>query len=42
MRNWARTGDIDEFKKGLPKMATDKSSKYKVSDEKILEFMSLL
>ena len=42
MRNWARTGDIDEFKKGLPKSATDDKSRYKVSDQKILEFMSLL
>ena len=42
MRNWARTGDIDEFKKGLPKSATDDKSRFKVSDQKIKEFMSLL
>ena len=35
MRNWARSGDIDEFKKGLPK-------KHKLSDEQILSFMALL
>ena len=42
MRDWARTNNLDEFKKGLPKMATDKSSRYRVSDEQILKFMSLL
>ena len=42
MRNWARTGDIGEFKKGLPKSATDDKSRFKVSDQKIKEFMSLL
>ena len=42
MRNWARTKDLVEFKKGLPKMATDDKSRYKVSNEEILEFMSLL
>ena len=35
MRNWAREGDIDEFKKGLPK-------KHKLKDEQILKFMTLL
>ena len=35
MRNWARDGDIDEFKKGLPK-------KHKLSDEQVLLFMALL
>ena len=35
MRNWARSGDIDEFKKGLPK-------KHKLSDEQVLLFMALL
>ncbi len=35
MRNWARSGDIDEFKKGLPK-------KHKLSDAQILLFMALL
>ena len=35
MRNWARDGDIDEFKKGLPK-------KHKLSDAQILLFMALL
>ena len=35
MRNWARDGDIDEFKKGLPK-------KHKLSDAQILLFMVLL
>lgn len=35
MRNWARDGDIDKFKKGLPK-------KHKLKDEQILEFMALL
>ena len=35
MRNWARSGDIDEFKKGLPKSN-------KLNDVQILEFMALL
>ena len=35
MRNWARDGDIDEFKKGLPK-------KHKLNDVDILAFMTLL
>ena len=35
MRNWAKAGDIDEFKAGLPK-------DHKLKDEQILEFMSLL
>ena len=35
MRNWARNGDLKEFKKGLPK-------KHKLKDEDISEFMALL
>ena len=35
MRNWAKAGDIDEFKKGLPK-------NHKLKDKQILEFMALL
>ena len=35
MRNWARSRDIDEFKKGLPK-------KHNLKDREILEFMGLL
>jgi nicotinic acid mononucleotide adenylyltransferase len=35
MRNWARSGDITEFKKGLPKSN-------KLNDGQILEFMALL
>ena len=35
MRNWARSGDIDEFKKGLPK-------KHKLKDDEIETFMALL
>ena len=35
MRNWARSGDIDQFKKGLPK-------KHKLNDEEIEAFMELL
>ncbi len=35
MRNWAKAGDIDEFKAGLPK-------DHKLKDEQILEFMALL
>ena len=35
MRNWARSGDITEFKKGLPKSN-------KLKDREILEFMGLL
>ena len=35
MRNWARSGDIDEFKKGLPKSN-------KLNDVEVLAFMALL
>ena len=35
MRNWARSGDIDEFKKGLPKSN-------KLKDKEIEAFMALL
>ena len=35
MRNWARSGDLKEFKKGLPKSN-------KLNDEQIQEFMALL
>jgi hypothetical protein len=35
MRNWARSGDIKEFKKGLPKSNN-------LSEKLILEFMALL
>ena len=35
MRNWARNGDLKEFKKGLPK-------KHKLKDEEIEVFMALL
>ena len=35
MRNWARSGDITEFKKGLPKSS-------KLKDKEILAFMALL
>jgi len=35
MRNWARSGDIKEFKKGLPK-------KHKLKDDEIEAFMALL
>ena len=35
MRNWARSGDIKEFKKGLPKSNN-------LSEKHILEFMALL
>ena len=35
MRNWARSGDIGEFRKGLPKAN-------KLKDAQILEFMALL
>ena len=35
MRNWARDGDLKEFKKGLPK-------KHKLKDDEIEAFMALL
>ena len=35
MRNWARSGDLKEFKKGLPK-------KHKLKDDEIEAFMALL
>ena len=35
MRNWARDGDLKEFKKGLPK-------KHKLKDDEIEKFMKLL
>ena len=35
MRDWARSGDLKEFKKGLPK-------KHKLNDEEIEAFMELL
>ena len=35
MRNWARDGDLKEFKKGLPK-------KHKLKDDEIETFMALL
>ena len=35
MRNWARDGDTDEFKRGLPK-------KHKLNDNEIEKFMQLL